>query len=167
MGHLATLQAGGFSFWGGLHDALVSIPQNLAQLGHSLGNPVLAQAPVHTLDQSVYGLMYKRFDGQVGAIAYMLFVLLYFPCISTTAAMLREVSRAWTIFSVAWTTGVAYAVAVLFYQAATLMRHPLSSTLWILGIAIFIGITIYGVKTYAHKDQGRKFKRLLPTGEVV
>ena len=39
----------------------------------------MAVAPVHTLSQSVYGLMFHRFDGQVGAFAYLLFVLLYFP----------------------------------------------------------------------------------------
>jgi ferrous iron transport protein B len=166
VGHFAELQAAGFSFWGGLHDALMSIPQNLSQLGSSLGNPVLAQAPVHTLSQSVYGLMYERFDGQVGAIAYMLFVLLYFPCVSTTAAMLRELNRGWTIFSVVWTTGMAYGVAVMFYQAATFMRHPVSSLEWIVGIMMVLGFTILGVKTYASVQQ-KSFKTLLPTGEVV
>ncbi len=119
LGHLNNVQATVFSFWGGLHDALLSIPANLAQLGHALGNPVVAKAPVHTLNQGVYGLMYQRFDGRIGAMAYLLFVLLYFPCISTTAAMVRELNRRWTVFSVIWTTGIAYCVAVAFYQIAT------------------------------------------------
>jgi ferrous iron transport protein B len=122
------------------------------QLGSSLGNPVLAQAPVHTLSQSVYGLMYQRFDGQIGAIAYMLFVLLYFPCVSTTAAMLREVSRAWTVFSVFWTTGIAYCVAVAFYQAATFARHPLSSAIWLCLIASVITTVIMTIRTHAARD---------------
>ncbi len=146
VGHLAMLQASGFSFWGGLHDAVMSIPQNLSQLGSSLGNPVLAKAPVHTLSQGVYGLMYQRFDGQVGAIAYLLFVLLYFPCISTTAAMLREVSRAWTWFSVCWSTGIAYCVAVLFYQIATWVQHPLVSCSWVAGITGLLFITIVSAR---------------------
>jgi ferrous iron transport protein B len=166
VGHFATLQAAGFSFWGGLHDALISIPQNLSQLGSSFGNPVLAQAPVHSLSQSVYGLMYERFDGQVGAIAYLLFVLLYFPCVSTTAAMLRELNRGWTIFSVLWTTGMAYGVAVGFYQTATFMQHPASSLAWIVGVLAVLGGTIFSVKTYASL-QRKPFKTLLPTGEVV
>jgi ferrous iron transport protein B len=152
-----------------LHDALISIPQNLSQLSHSLGNPVLAQAPVHTLSQSVYGIMYQRFDGQIGAFAYLLFVLLYFPCVSTTAAMLRELNHGWTIFSVVWTTGVAYGAAVLFYQAATFNRHPLFSALWIAGIISVLGITIFTAKFYANYFNGKKkqYKRLLPTGEVI
>jgi len=164
VGHFAAASAAGFSFWGGLHDALLSIPQNLSQLGHSFGNPVLAQAPVHTLNQSVYGLMYQRFDGQVGAMAYMLFVLLYFPCISTTAVMLRELNRAWTIFSVLWTTGIAYGVAVLFYQAATVARHPEASLTWIVGIGALFAAVIIWARYYA---QGKTWLRLLPSGEVI
>jgi ferrous iron transport protein B len=167
VGHLTLLQANGFSFFGGLRDALVSIPQNLSQLGNSLGNPVLAQAPVHSLTQSVYGLMYQRFDGQIGAFAYLLFVLLYFPCVSTTAAMLRELNRAWTLFSVVWTTAVAYGAAVLFYQAATFNRHPFASALWVAGILAVLGATIFTAKSYSFKLRGKRYKRLLPTGEVV
>jgi ferrous iron transport protein B len=166
VGHFAEVQAAGFSFWGGLHDALISIPQNLSQLGSSFGNPVLAQAPVHSLSQSVYGLMYERFDGQVGAIAYLLFVLLYFPCVSTTAAMLRELNRGWTVFSVLWTTGLAYGVAVLFYQAATFASHPIASLAWIAGIIAVLGVTIFSIKTFAFV-QRKPFKTLLPTGEGV
>jgi ferrous iron transport protein B len=165
MGHIASLSAAHFNLWSGLHDALISVPQNLSQLGHSLGNPVLAQAPVHSLNQNVYGLMYQRFDGQIGAMAYLLFVLLYFPCISTTAAMLRELNRAWTIFSVLWTTGVAYCVAVLFYQTATWARHPEFSLLWIASISGLFGLTIAGARWYA--GQPKRYTKLLPTGEVI
>ena len=123
LGHLASMPTDVFNFWGGLREAFMSIPANLSQIGSSLGNPVLAKAPVHTLSQDVYGLMYQRFDGRVGAIAYLLFVLLYFPCVSTIGAMMRELHRGWAVFSVLWTTGVAYGAAVCFYQLATCMRH--------------------------------------------
>ncbi|MDR3477135.1 MAG: Fe(2+) transporter permease subunit FeoB [Gammaproteobacteria bacterium] len=163
VGHLANLHATGFSFWGGLQDALVSVPHNLRQLGASFGNPVLAQAPVHMLNQSVYGLMYQRFDGQIGAIAYLLFVLLYFPCVSTTAAMLREVNRGWTVFSVFWTTGIAYCVAVFFYQAATFARHPTESLAWMLGIVLVLVLTVFGIKWFVSPV---KRLRLQPGGEL-
>jgi ferrous iron transport protein B len=153
LGHFAELQSQAFSFWGGLHDAVMSIPANISQLSHSLGNPVLAEAPVHTLTQGVYGVMYQRFDGQIGAIAYLLFVLLYFPCVSTTAAMFREVSRVWAMFSVFWTTGIAYCVAVAFYQTATLTRHPLSSVIWIVAIISVVMSFILSMRVYAMRDE--------------
>ncbi|EKD53754.1 MAG: hypothetical protein ACD_60C00157G0008 [uncultured bacterium] len=152
MGHLGVLQANAFHFFGGLQQAVLSIPANLAQLGNSFSNPVLAIAPVHVLAQGVYGLMYQRFDGQVGAIAYLLFVLLYFPCVSTIAAMWREVHRGWAIFSVFWTTGIAYGVSVGFYQLATYAKHPLSSFYWVAGIVMALCLTITGVKIFAESS---------------
>ncbi len=149
VGHFATGGGDAYSLWGGLAQAVKSIPQNLEQLGSAFGNPVLAQAPLSTVNQGVYGLMYQRFDGQIGAFAYMLFVLLYFPCISTMAAMLRELHRGWAVFSGFWMTGVAYGTAVTFYQAATWMRHPLSSSIWIaVMMTAFLG-TIAGMRWYA------------------
>lgn len=152
LGHLADLQASGLDFWGGLREAVMSVPSNLAALGSSLGNPVLAKAPVHTVSQGVYGVMFQQFDGQVGAIAYLLFVLLYFPCISTTAAMVREVNRAWALFSVIWTTGIAYCTAVAFYQAATFLRHPFSSSMWLIGIAATLASIVLSVRAYTTKE---------------
>jgi ferrous iron transport protein B len=145
LGNTAMISGNVFHFWGGLHDAAMSIPANLAQIGNSLGNPVLATAPVHTLSQSVYGIMYEKFDGQIGAMAYLLFVLLYVPCISTIAAISRELSRGWAIFSACWSTGIAYTAAVGFYQAATFMQHPMNSFLWLMMLAISFALTIFAI----------------------
>jgi len=119
---------------------------------------------VHTLTQGVYGLMYQQFAGQTGAIAYLLFVLLYFPCVSTTAAMLRELAKGWAIFSVLWTTGIAYMVAVGFYQTATFFAHPISSSLWLvsflsLGALLFIISRIKGRRHEFTRDQSLSFTR--------
>lgn len=148
--HIVT-HAAAFDFWGGLNTAFSSIFVNLSQLGQSFGNPVLAKAPVHTLSQNVYSIMYERFDGKVGAMSYLLFVLLYFPCISTTAAMLRELNRGWALFSIVWTTGVAYIVAVSFYQIATFFQHPWTSLGWITCMGSLFGLTIAGIHLYAKK----------------
>lgn len=155
MGHFAaTSAADNAAFWAGLSAALHSIPDNFAQLGSALGNPLLALVgDKSTVNQGVYGLMYQKFDGKIGAFTYLLFVLLYFPCISTTAVMLKELHRGWSIFSVFWMTGVAYGAAVFFYQAATLLRHPLSSSIWILGITTLFMVTITAIHWYANRDQ--------------
>lgn len=154
MGHLtAAASAEAFHFWGGLFAAVKSIPDNFVQLGAALSNPVLAKAPINAVDQGVYGLMYQKFDGKIGAFSYLLFVLLYFPCISTMAAMLRELHRGWAVFSACWMTGVAYAVAVVFYQAATFLRHPMSSLIWILTMTTCFLLTIAFVHWFAGREQ--------------
>ncbi|MDP1603675.1 MAG: Fe(2+) transporter permease subunit FeoB [Legionella sp.] len=147
VGHISQLNAVNFDFLGSLQTALWSIPQNLAGLSHALINPVLASAPDSEVSQSVYGMMAQRFDGQAGAFAYLLFILLYIPCVSTMAAIRQEASRGLMWFSVAWSFLVAYASAVLFYQVARFFVHPEQSVFWIAlmitAIALFVGILRY------------------------
>jgi ferrous iron transport protein B len=86
--------------------------------------------------------MVKRFDNRSGAFAYLLFVLMYFPCVAATAAIYRETNLGWTLFVAGWTTGLAYWSATLFDQAATFSRHPGTSLAWMVGLAIVRTITI-------------------------
>jgi ferrous iron transport protein B len=108
-------------------------------------------------NQPVYGEMVKRFNGQRGAFAYLLFVLLYFPCISATAAMLREVQRRWTIFAVCWTTGLAYGIAVAYYQAATFFVHPVQSGLWLVSLTCTGALAFWGIRRYGQRRDLRSF----------
>ena len=85
--------------------------------------------------QSVYGVMVQQFDGQAGAYAYLLFVLLYIPCVSTMAVIRQEASRRLMWFSMGWSMFVAYTTAVLFYQLATMHRHPEQTLAWVFGMA--------------------------------
>lgn len=156
VGHLASAGVDSFSFMAGMQEALQSIPDKFAEMSGAFTNPILATAPIDELNSSVYGLMYQKFDGQAGAFAYLLFVLLYFPCISTTAAMVRELHKGWALFSALWMTGVAYGAAVFFYQAATMSRHVVSSSMWMAGVAtVFLG-TIFGIRWYANRDVSKK-----------
>ena len=51
------------------------------------------------------------------AFAYMLFTLLYFPCIATLAAIRQETgSWKWPLFAACYTTVLAWIVAFLVYQ---------------------------------------------------
>lgn len=141
LAHLTTLAPTTFDFWGGLRAAWLSIPVNLGELGQAMAHPFSAAAPTHVLNQAAYGAMYQHFDGKIGAFSYLLFVLLYFPCVSTTAAILRELDYRWALFSILWMTAVAYGTAVIFYQAATWAQHSLTSLLWVLGVvSVFSGV---------------------------
>ncbi len=56
------------------------------------------------------------------ALAFMLFILIYFPCIGVVATIKRETgSWKWTIFSVAYTTILAWLVAFTVYQTGNLL----------------------------------------------
>lgn len=46
-----------------------------------------------------------------GAVALMVFTLLYVPCVATLAALRKAFGTRWMAFSIVWQTGVAYAAA--------------------------------------------------------
>ncbi len=143
--------AEGFDFWAGIGESFATIPDNLMgvadtlldPLGISLGNvsTVESAAEEQEVALGTFGAMVALFDGKVGSFAYLLFILLYFPCVAAIAAVYRETNFRWTAFVGGWTTGLAYMASVLFYQTATIGRHPVSSLLWIAVIcAVFLGV---------------------------
>ena len=61
-------------------------------------------------------MLRKNFVSPAAAYAYLLFILLYIPCVSTMAAIRQETTRRLMWFSIIWSLGLAYGAAVLFYQ---------------------------------------------------
>ncbi len=56
------------------------------------------------------------------ALAFMVFVLLYFPCIGVLAAIIKESGHwKWGVFTVFYTTAFAWLVALLVYQGGSLL----------------------------------------------
>ncbi|MDE7402621.1 MAG: ferrous iron transport protein B [Muribaculaceae bacterium] len=59
---------------------------------------------------------------EASALAFLVFVLLYFPCIATLSAITRETgSWKYTLFSVIYNTGLAWLLAFITYQIANLI----------------------------------------------
>lgn len=57
----------------------------------------------------------------LAVVAFLLFVLIYFPCIATIAAIKEEShSWKWAVFSVLYSTGLAWLVALLVFQVGSL-----------------------------------------------
>ncbi len=133
-------EEGSFSLSGSFAEALRTIPENLSGIASSLLDPLgitvgdtsdmAALAEDQGVSTSIFGSMASLFDGTAGAFAYLVFVLLYFPCVAAIGAVYRETNLRWTLFAGAWTTGLAYTIAVLVYQTATFQLHPASSLLW-------------------------------------
>ena len=58
----------------------------------------------------------------LAAYAYLIFILLYFPCIATIAAIKNETgSWHWALIAAGYTTAVAWIVSALVYQIGTLV----------------------------------------------
>lgn len=54
------------------------------------------------------------------AYGFMLFVLIYFPCMATIAAIKKEAGTRWALFSMVYTTALAWVVSFLVYQIGSL-----------------------------------------------
>lgn len=77
-------------------------------------------------DSVKYANLHKKMsaDGITPLVAFcfLLFVLLYFPCIATIAAIKNESgSWKWALFTVFYTTGLAWIVSAVVYQVGRLM----------------------------------------------
>ena len=58
----------------------------------------------------------------LAAYAYLIFILLYFPCVATIAAIKNETgSWHWALFAAGYTTVVAWIISALVYQIGTLV----------------------------------------------
>ena len=147
------------NFWQGIATAFATIPANLIQVRDRILDPLnMRVAPVNnpaesTVNSMTSSAMVARFDGRSGAFAYLLFILLYFPCAAATAAIYRETNLPWTIFAATWTTGLAYLWATIFYQLATFSQHPLSSIAWTGGLLVGFMFTLISFYLYGLKEK--------------
>jgi ferrous iron transport protein B len=142
----------GLDFAAGLLGALATIPANLGDALGAWADPLglgvgdlsdsASAAAAQEVASATFGAMALRFDGTAGAFAYLLFILLYFPCAAAIAAVYQESGARWAVFVGLWTTGLGYGLATVYYQAAIFTRNPASSTAWIVGVLAALVCTI-------------------------
>ena len=138
-----------------LIDACLTVPEKLREVADNLLDPlglnigavgdINAAATEQEVNTGTFAAMQLSFDGKAGAFAYLLFILLYAPCVAATAAIYRETNFHWTLFVVFWTTGIAYMTATIFYQTMTYNQHPEYSLVWISGLIFVFSLVLFGL----------------------
>ena len=131
-----------FSVIDGVSRAFLTIPDNIINAVSNTGDPLGIGDALEGGDKSTFGAMVEHFDGKIGALAYLMMILLYMPCIAATAAIVRETGARWATFMAVWSTGLGWSMAVITYQIGTIARHPQSSILWIAGIICGFAIAV-------------------------
>lgn len=82
---------------------------------------VSTMAIIYTVGESSLGSVVSSFYTPLSAYCFMLFILLYIPCLATVAAIRKETtSWKWTAFSVAYPLVTAYVIVFLVYQIGSL-----------------------------------------------
>lgn len=102
-----------------------------------LANPIEASKGDGEMATGAMGVMGAKFGSAAAAYSYLIFVLLYVPCISVMGAIARESSRGWMGFSILWGLNIAYSLSTLFYQTVSYKEHPTYSLVCILTVILF------------------------------
>lgn len=127
-----------------LQEAVMSIPENLTGLSFSdpLGIEVgdltdsSAVAEEQAVDASIFGNLKQHFVTGHAAFSYLIFILLYTPCVAAMGAYVREFGANYARFIAVWTMGLAYGGAALYYQATRITETPVESLTWIIAIVM-------------------------------
>ena len=150
----ADLDEPAYSFWGGIGDAFKTIPPAFGKIFRALGDPLgfsdvtgdeAAVAEAFDTETSVFTNMRIKFSkGRHQAFAYLLFILLYVPCLAAMGAAFRELGRYYGVVMMVYLTVLGWSVATLYYQIA--LAH---SILWIvipilLLVAMISGFAVMG-----------------------
>lgn len=148
--------AADFDFWGGVGDAFASIPANLGDLADRVLDPLGLDvvgsgdleeaAAAQDVSRGTFDVIASKFDGGIGAFAYLIAILLYSPCMSALSAYYRELSAGWTAFVALYATALGYGFGVLTYQVGVFTRDPAVATAW---IAAVVGAVVLGVAALA------------------
>ena len=71
---------------------------------------------------AIAGALSGTFQTPVAAYAFLVFVLLYVPCVAAVATIRKEMnSLQWTLRSIAWQIGAAYLGSFLVFQIGSLL----------------------------------------------
>lgn len=111
-----------------------------------LANPIEASKGDGEMAEGTMGVMSEKFGSAAAAYSYLIFVLLYTPCISVMGAIARESSRGWMGFSVLWGLNIAYSLATLFYQVVSFNEHPVYSLTCIFAVILFNVVVTGGLR---------------------
>ena len=109
-----------------------------------LANPIEASKGDGEMATGAMGVMGSKFGSAAAAYSYLIFVLLYIPCISVMGAIARESSRGWMTFSILWGLNIAYSLSTLYYQTVSFSQHPRYSLVCILAVVLF-NILVFGL----------------------
>ncbi|MBE3668742.1 ferrous iron transport protein B [Vibrio navarrensis] len=150
-----------YDLLGSLKEAVMTIPDNLAGLSFSdpLGIEVgdlsdsAAVAEEQAVDASIFGNLKAKFASGHAAFAYLIFILLYTPCVAAMGAYVREFGAPYARFIALWTMGLAYSGATFYYQAAHLADHPARSVVWMVAIISLFVLTYQLLRQVGKKER--------------
>ena len=155
-GALATADADeGFSLKSTVKEALVSIPANLVEVFTSIANPLGVKAAIEESEgagnEGAYKTMQAHFNlGRFQVLAYLLFILLYVPCLAAMGTAFRELGRFYGTLMMVFQTVIGWSLSVLFFQVTCGHSVALIITSVVLLAGVVVSLVLIG------RDQRKK-----------
>ena len=155
-GALATADADeGFSLKSTVKEALVSIPANLVEVFTSIANPLGVKAAIEESEgagnEGAYKTMQAHFNlGRFQVLAYLLFILLYVPCLAAMGTAFRELGRFYGTLMMVFQTVIGWSLSVLFFQVTCGHSVALIITSVVLLAGVVVALVAIG------RDQRKK-----------
>ena len=132
-----------FSLKSTVKEALVSVPANLVDVFTSIANPLGVKKAIKESEdagnEGAYKTMQAHFNlGNFQVLAYLLFILLYVPCLAAMGTAFRELGRFYGTLMMVLQTIIGWSLSVLFFQVTC--GH---STAWIVtSVALLAGVVV-------------------------
>lgn len=150
-------EAAPFSITATFHEAAGATWANLKGLADSISDPMgLSKESIASAaqeeDAGTLAQLRSRFASSSSAFAYLLFILLYMPCVASLAVIKRETGTAWMFLSAGWSLALGYAAATIYYQAANFTAQPTTAALSIALSAALLCALYFSMGFFAHKD---------------
>lgn len=132
-------------------EAFVSIKDNFIDMSSALGDPLgLSSVSDSAEDQGVSntGLvaMQSLFGSQFAAFCYLVFILLYTPCVAVMGAMNRESGPFWASLVIGWSSFLAYWAASSLYQIGQLTVNTAFASVWLICSALSMFLAVKGLQ---------------------
>jgi len=153
--------AGAPDLLGAAGEAFASIGTEFMALADTLTDPLgisigdVSDAEAVAEEQEVQGStltnMASLFGSPFAAFCYLVFILLYAPCVAVLGAVNKEAGWRWTLLVFSWSTGLAYIAATVTYQIGTFGTNPLFSSIWIGAMLLVLFTFISSLKRLSSK----------------
>ena len=152
-----------FSLSASLAEAFQTIPENLMGIVDGLLDPfgvgIIGEDEATTAeevgaDESIFASMRAYFnEGPVQIYAYLLFILLYVPCLAAMGAVVREIGGKLAIVLALYLTLLAWIVSTLVYQIG-FAHEPV----WIIMPLVMLAIIAFALRMMGQSDMVKKIQ---------
>ncbi|WP_407456922.1 Fe(2+) transporter permease subunit FeoB [Fibrobacter sp.] len=145
----------GFSLKSTVKEALVSVPANLVEVFTSIANPLGVKDAIDESEsagnEGAYKTMQAHFKlGRFQVLAYLLFILLYVPCLAAMGTAFRELGRFYGTLMMVFQTVIGWSLSVLFFQVTCGHSVALIVTSLVLLAGVVVSLVLIG------RDQRKK-----------